>query len=147
MFDFAESIVMAVPPETAFAFLADPSTAHVIDPAVISYVPERLPMDVGVHNEIRFRMFGLPMRARSVVLEWEPGRRMVMENVRPSKPLRAIATHLFEPHPDGCRYTWAMRFEPTVPGGGLAVALLSRFMRANARRQQVRFKAAVEARA
>jgi hypothetical protein len=37
---FSESIVMRATPERAFAYLADPTTAPIIDPAVISYEPD-----------------------------------------------------------------------------------------------------------
>ena len=47
---FTESIVMRTSPERAFNYLADPATAHVIDPAVISYEPDTLPMRAGTVN-------------------------------------------------------------------------------------------------
>src|SRR6185503_9503004 len=93
---FSESIVIRTSPAAAFAYLADPDTARIIDPAVVSYVPDSLPMKVGTVNTIKVRMFGLRLTMQSRVLEWEEGRRMVMESVRPAKPARATAVHLFE---------------------------------------------------
>ena len=52
---FSETIVFDVPPEYAFDFLADPSTAPIIDPAVIEYRPDDLPMREGVRVTIRKR--------------------------------------------------------------------------------------------
>ena len=141
---FSESIVMRTSPEGAFAYLADPATAPVIDPAVISYTPDSLPMRAGTTNTIRVRMYGLPMTMVSRTLEWEEGRRMVLESVRPSRPVAGRATHLFEPHPDGTRYTWSMEMIPTGFGGRLMCRVMTWAMRRNARRQQLRFKHAVE---
>ena len=108
-----------VPAEYAFAFLADPSTAPVIDPAVREYRPDSLPMRHGTRNLIRFRMWGIPVRVTSVVREWEQGRRMVMENVKPSWPVRAVATHSFAPDGEACTYTWAMEFRCSGPIGAV----------------------------
>jgi hypothetical protein len=142
---FSESIVIKVPREKAFAYLADPATAHIIDPAVISYVPDSLPMRPGVRNTIRVRMFGIRMTMVSEVREWEEGRRMVMESVQPERPMRGIATHLFEPHPEGTRYTWSMEMTPNGFGGRLLCRFMSWFMRRNAAAQQARFKQVMEA--
>ena len=143
---FSETTRFGVPAEYAFAFLADPSTAPVIDPAVREYKPDSLPMREGTRNLIRFRMWGLPMHVVSVVREWEPGRRMVLENVKPSRPVRAIATHSFTPDGEGCTYTWSMEFQSSGPLGTLVGTVFARFMRSNAKAQQRRFKAEVERR-
>ena len=143
---FAESIRLDVPAEYAFAFLADPSTAHVIDPAVREYKPDSIPMRQGTRNLIRFRMWGIPLRVVSVVREWEPGSRMVMENVKPSWPVRAIATHSFAPDGDACTYTWAMEFHSSGQLGALAGRIFAGFMRSNAKAQQIRFREEVDRR-
>ena len=137
---FAEHIRLPVPAAFAFDFLADPATAPVIDPAVREYRPDELPMRVGTRNLIRFRMWGLPVRAVSVVREWEPGRRMVMEGIEPTRPIRALATHTFEPDGDGCTYTWAMTFEAIGLVGRALGPRFARFMHQNAKAQQVRFR-------
>ncbi len=141
---FAESIVMKVAPQRAFAYLADPATAPIIEPAVISYTPDTLPMHAGGTNTIRVRMLGLRATLVTRTVEWEEGRRMVLESVRPSRPVRGRATHLFEPHPDGVRYTWSMEMLPAGFGGGIAARAMTWLMRRNARRQQARFKREVE---
>ena len=143
---FSESTRLNVPAEYAFAFLADPSTAHVIDPAVRDYKPDSLPMRLGTRNLIRFRMWGIPLRVVSVVREWQEGRRMVMENVKPSWPVRVIATHSFEPDGEQCTYTWAMEFRSSNPIGAVVGRLFARFMHANARAQQCRLRGEVERR-
>jgi hypothetical protein len=141
---FTESIVMGTSPEKAFAYLGDPATATTVDPAVISYEPDSIPMREGTRNRIRARLGGIPMTMTTQVLAWEEGRRMVIESVRPSRPFKATATHRFDSHPDGTLYTWSMEFAPNVPGGGLAARLASRLMRRAVRAQQRRFKEIME---
>lgn len=143
---FSESIDLRVPPAYAFDFLADPSTAPIIDPAVIEYRPDELPMRQGVRVKIRMRAWGVPTSIESVVAEWVPGRTMVMQGVRPSRPMTVTATHSFDSSMEGCTYSWAMTFEPNAPFGRFVVAPSCRFMRRNAQRQQQRFKTHVEAR-
>lgn len=141
---FRESIVIQVAPAEAFAYLADPSTASVIDPAVISYEPDTDPMTAGTRNKIRFRMLGLRLTMYSQVIEWEPGQRMVIESLKPAWPVRGRATHTFETHDEGTLYTWAMDITPARPLGFLFAGIFSSFMKKNAQGQQHRFKAALE---
>ena len=141
---FSESIVIRTTPEAAFAYLADPATAPIIDPAVISYEPDSLPMRAGTTNTIRARFFGVTATMVSRTLEWDEGRRMVLESIKPARPVRGRATHLFEPHPDGVRYTWSMEMTPVGPGSRIAARLMTVLMRRNARQQQARFKRALE---
>ena len=142
---FSVSTEFEVPAGYAFDFLGDPETASLIDPAVREYTPDVLPMGVGTRNRIRLRLWGLSMRAESVVVAWEPGRRMVMTSDRPSRPVRVVATHGFDPDgPDRCTYTWQIELEPIGPFGRIAARVLCRAMRANATSQQQRFKNEVE---
>lgn len=143
---FSESTRLDVPAGYAFTFLADPSTAHLIDPAVREYTPDSLPMRQGTRNLIRFRIWGIPIRAVSVVREWKPGRQMVMESVKPAWPVRAIATHSFVPDGEACTYTWAMEFRSSGPVGALAGRIFARFMQSNAKAQQRLFQEVVERR-
>ena len=41
-------------------------------------------------------MYGIPMTMVSRTLEWEQGRKMVLESIRPARPVRGRATHLFK---------------------------------------------------
>ncbi len=117
-------------PARVFWFLADPSTAPVIDPAVVSYEPEGGTMGLGVKNHIRMKMLGIPVKLTTETIEWEPGTRMGFRSIKPGRPVIVVATHLFEPCPEGTLYTWAMDFVPTGVGGrvmaGLSTALLGR---------------------
>lgn len=136
--------MIKVRPSEAFAYLGNPETATVIDPAVVSYVPDTVPMAVGTINTVKVRMFGLRLTTVTRVLAWDEGRRMVIESVRPSRPVKGIATHTFDSHPEGVLYTWSMEIVPTFIGGRFFAAFFCRFMRMNARRQQARFKQAME---
>ena len=117
-------------PERVFWFLADPSTASVIDPAVRSYEPEGGTMGLGVRNHIRVKILGIPVKLMSETIEWKPGSRMGFRSIKPRRPVIGVATHLFEPCPEGTLYTWSMDFVPTGVGGrlvaGLSAALLGR---------------------
>jgi len=146
MAGFSESIVLWVSPQEAFAYLGDPSTATTVDPAVISYEPDCIPMKAGTTSRVRARLGLLPVSMTTRVRIWEEGRLMVIETVRPAHPFRAVATHLFEEHPEGTTYSWSMDFSPTLPGGGLVAALASRLMRRAVKAQQARFKEIMESR-
>ena len=110
-------------PERVFWFLADPSTASVIDPAVRSYEPEGGTMGLGVRNHIRMKMLGVPVKLMSETIEWRPGSRMGFRSIKPRRPVIGVATHLFEPCPEGTLYTWSMDFVPTGVGGRLVAGL------------------------
>lgn len=141
---FSESIVIRSSPQAAFAYLADPATASVIDPAVISYEPDSLPLRLGTRNTIRVRMHGIPVTMVSQTIDWEEGRRMVLESVRPARPVRGTATHTFEAAPEGTLYTWSMEMTPTGFGGRVFGRVMTSVMRRNARKQQARFKRVME---
>jgi carbon monoxide dehydrogenase subunit G len=141
---FSESIVIKVPPAAAFAYLADPTTASVIDPAVLSYEPDSLPLRAGTVNTVRVRLYGIPTTMVSRTVEWEEGRRMVLESIQPARPIRGAATHLFEPHAEGTLYTWSMEMTPTGFGGRVFGRVMTIIMRRNARKQQARFKRVME---
>ncbi len=141
---FSESMVIRAAPGKAFAYLGDPATATIVDPAIISYEPDSIPMRAGTINRVRARLGWIPVTMTTQVLAWEEGRRMVIESLRPSRPFKATATHRFESHADGTLYTWSMEFAPNLPGGGLAARLASRLMRRAVRAQQRRFKEIME---
>jgi hypothetical protein len=101
-------------------------------------------MDVGAVNRVRFRAWGIRMSVTTQVRVWDVGRLMVIESIRPARPFVATATHQFEPHPEGTRYTWSMTFRPTVPGGRIAAWIASHFMRRAVRIQQARFSQLME---
>jgi len=94
-----------------------------------------VPIGVGAHNKIRARMFGLLWSVESAVRTWVPGELMVIESIKPARPAKGIATHRFERHREGTRYTWTMEFVPTVLLGGIPARLLAGGFRRAVRRQ------------
>ncbi len=95
-------------PSQVFWFLAEPATAPIIDPAVLSYAPEGGTMALGVRNIIHMKMLGLPLKIVSETIEWEPGERTAFRSVRPGRPAIGVATHRFEACEEGTLYTWSM---------------------------------------
>ena len=83
------------------------------------------------------------MRAESVVRASDEGHRVVVESVRPSWPVRVVATHSFAPDGDGCTYTWAVEVVPAGQLGRVVARPLLRSLAANARAQQSRFRTEV----
>jgi carbon monoxide dehydrogenase subunit G len=143
--NFAVTTLIRVTPDQVFWFLSDPSTAAVIDPAVVSYEPEGGTMGVGIRNHIRLRMVGIPLSIVSETTEWEPGDRMSFRSIEPGRPVIGLATHRFEACSDGTRYTWSMDFVPTGVGGRLAAVLGARILERNAVAQQDRVRRVLEA--
>lgn len=141
---FAESIELAMPAPYAFGFLADVSRCKEIDPCIIDYTSDPFPLQVGSRNSVHFRMWGLEWRLQTVVEEYVQDRRMVFRQLKPSWPVRGMATHWFEPTSAGCIYTWSMELAARDPLGVPFAFFGNRSFRAIARRQQQRFKAVVE---
>ena len=142
---FSATVRIRVPPEQVFWFLADPSTASVIDPAVVSYEPDGGTMGLGVQNRLRLRVLGIPVRLTSLTTVWEPGERMEFRSVRPSRPAVGLANHRFEPCAEGTDYTWSMEFTRTGFGGRLAGAVGAVMFERNAKAQQERVRVVLEA--
>ena len=142
---FSTTTLIRATPNQVFWFLADPTTAPVIDPAVVSYEPEGGVMGLGIRNHIRVRMLGVPLSLVSETTEWEPGDRMTFRSIEPRRPTIGVATHRFVACADGTRYTWSMDFVPTGAGGRVvAVASVWIFGR-NAVAQQERVRRVLEA--
>jgi hypothetical protein len=132
-------------PARVFWFLADPSTASVIDPAVVSYEPQGGTMGLGVRNHIRMKLLGIPVKLTSETIEWDPGRRMGFRSIEPGRPVVGVATHVFEPCPEGTLYTWSMEFLPTGVGGRVMAPFSAALLGRNAITQGERVRRVVEA--
>lgn len=130
---FEQSIILPVPPERAFDLIGDPQNGPRIDPMIRSYQPEGGVMREGGRNNICGRMFGLPYRAVSETTVWEPPRRMVLDTVKPARPVHMTLTQLFEPHPEGTRLTYRMEMSGTMPGGAVVARAVRWFVARNFR--------------
>ena len=142
---FSVTTLIRATPDQVFWFLGDPSTAAVIDPAVVSYEPEGGTMGVGIRNHIRLKMLGIPLSIVSETTEWEPGERMAFRSIEPGRPAIGLATHRFEACPDGTSYTWSMEFVPVGVGGRIAAAVSAAMFRRNAVAQQERVRRVLDA--
>ena len=142
---FAVTIEIRASPAQVFWFLADPSTAPIIDPAVISYAPDGGTMGLGVRNHMKLRLLGVTRNITSETTDWEPGSRMAFRSLTPGRPVIVTATHLFEPCTAGTCYTWSMGFTPKGIGGRLAARCVAALLRRNAVAQQERVRTVIEA--
>ena len=143
---FSTTVRIRVPPSQVFWFLADPSTASVIDPAVVSYAPDGGTMGLGVQNQMRLRVLGIPVKLTSVTTAWEPGERMEFRSVRPSRPVVALANHRFEPwgDGDGLHVVDGVHLEPGS-GGGSWLPSTRRCSNETRKAQQERVRVVLEA--
>lgn len=131
---FVESVVLSVEPDRAFAIIGNPENGPKLDPMITRYEPEGGVMRKGGRNHIRGRAFGFPIRVVSMTREWDPPRRMVLENVKPARPVRMTLTQTFEPHPDGTLLTYRADIDGFAP----IAAAFRWFIARNFRRAQPR---------
>ena len=102
---------LASPPEVVFAVVNSPETAPIIDPAVRAWQPDSRPIGVGTQFRIRGRLGGMPFRARSEAVSWEPPTLSEFRSVSPSWPYRMTAHHRFDERADGgTDYSWSIVF-------------------------------------
>lgn len=102
-------------------------------------------MGLGVKNHIRMKLLGIPVKLTSETIEWEPGTRMGFRSIKPRRPAIGVATHLFEPCPEGTLYTWSMNFVPTGIGGRVMAGLSAALLGPNAIVQGERVRKVLEA--
>lgn len=117
-------------PAAVWHAIMDPDIAPIIDPSVRRWQPDTDPPGVGTRYAIRGRLGGLPFRATSEVITWDLNRRAVFRNVKPSWPLRMIATHTMEPVGSTTRYTWRIDVSAPPPASRLIARLFRRSMTA-----------------
>ena len=115
---FSSTVRIRVPPEQVFWFLADPSTAPVIDPAVVSYAPDGGTMGLGVQNRLRLRSPGSAGEAHEPDNGVGAGRAdgVPLRQALEARCRRWQATASSRAH-EGTDYTWSMEFTPTGFGG------------------------------
>lgn len=115
--------MLPAPLERVFAFFAAPENLEVITPPWLRFrilTPRPIVMAVGLKIDYRISMRGVPMRWRSVITAYEPGRRFVDEQVK--GPYRMwVHEHTFEPTGSGGtlvrdRVRYAL---PRVPGSSI----------------------------
>jgi ligand-binding SRPBCC domain-containing protein len=118
-FSLERTQVVAVPPETAFAFFSDPANLERITPPWLHFrleaAPERL--ERGTYLRYRLRPFGVPVRWLTEIVEWNPPRSFA--DVQLSGPYRVWEhVHRFRAVDGGTEVFDHVRYR--VPGGPLA---------------------------
>jgi uncharacterized protein YndB with AHSA1/START domain len=119
-------------PAAAWHAIMAPDIAPIIDPGVSMWQPDTEPPGVGTRFAIRGRLGGVPFRATSEVVTWDPNRRAVFRNVKPSWPLRLVATHTLKPVGSTTRYTWRIDVSGPPPASRVIACLFRRSMAAQA---------------
>jgi ligand-binding SRPBCC domain-containing protein len=92
------SQLVPVPLEDAFAFFADASNLEALTPPWLHFrilTPQPIPMEKGTTIEYVLTTHRVPVRWRTEIIEWRPGRRFVDKQVE--GPFRLWEhTHAFE---------------------------------------------------
>jgi ligand-binding SRPBCC domain-containing protein len=110
--------LVPLPIERVFAFFSEAGNLARITPPGLGFrilTPGPLAMGEGTQIEYAIRVFGLPMRWKSLIRDWDPPNVFVDEQlVGPYK--RWVHTHRFRPSPEGTmmqdRVEYELRFWP-----------------------------------
>ncbi len=114
---------LPAPPEVAFAYFAEALNLEEITPPWLGFrvvTPAPIEMREGALIDYRLRLHGVPVRWRTRIEAWEPGRRFV--DAQLSGPYRLWHhTHTFEPSGRGTLMRDVVRYAlPLGPIGELA---------------------------
>ena len=111
--------IVNAPPEEAFAFFADPRNLEAITPPWLRFriveAPARL--ERGSHLRYRLRLFGVPVRWHTEIVDWRPPRSFTDLQLSGPYPLWEH-THRLSPAPGGTEIYDLVRYR--TPGGPLA---------------------------
>jgi ligand-binding SRPBCC domain-containing protein len=117
------SQLVPLPVEEAFAFFADAYNLEALTPPWLGFrilTPRPIPMRKGTTIEYVLTTHRIPVRWRTEIVEWDPGRRFVDTQLK--GPFRAWEhTHDFEERPDGTRIRDTVLYRmPYGPLGAIA---------------------------
>lgn len=135
---FVRTIDLPASPESSLAFVVDGGGE--LEP--MNFEP-RGEQRVGTLNDLSGRIAGIPIRAVSKTVEWDPPRRCAFESVKPSWPISARIVETFESSGTG---TWHTIHYEVTPGGllgRLPALLVCRLMRRSRRQYQERLRDAL----
>jgi ligand-binding SRPBCC domain-containing protein len=114
------------PLDEVFDFFADAANLEALTPAFLRFgirTPLPIAVRAGTHIEYALRLFGLPLRWRTLISVWEPGRRFVDEQLSGPYALWRH-THTFEAVEGGTLVRDVVDYAlPFGPLGRLAHAL------------------------
>jgi hypothetical protein len=108
-----------VPVEEAFAFFADPLNLEAITPPWLRFriVEAPVRLERGSHLRYRLRLFGVPIRWHTEIVDWRPPRSFTDLQLSGPYPLWEH-THRLSPAPGGTEIFDLVRYR--TPGGPLA---------------------------
>jgi ligand-binding SRPBCC domain-containing protein len=121
--------IVAAPVDVVFSFFSDAANLQALTPAFLRFrILSSLPivMRTGAQIDYQLSLFGAPLRWRTRITDWQPGRRFVDE--QESGPYALWRhTHEFEAHPEGTLMRDVVSYmEPLGPLGALAHVLFVR---------------------
>ncbi|HTV02181.1 MAG TPA: SRPBCC family protein, partial [Luteitalea sp.] len=112
------------PVDEVFPFFADAHNLNVLTPAFLHFevlTPKPIHMREGLLLDYRIRLRGIPIKWRTRIRSWEPGRRFIDEQI--SGPyLEWVHTHDFHDVDGGTDVIDSVRYR--VLGGALVNALI-----------------------
>jgi len=117
------------PPDRVFDFFSDPYNLERLTPPFLRFRVLRsstAKVGEGTTIDYRLRLRGIPLRWRSLIEEWRPGRRFVDRQLRGPYALWHH-THEFEPHGGGTLIRDLVRYR--VPFGLAGQVLAGRWVR------------------
>lgn len=126
-FTLTTSQTLRAPIDRVFAFYADAGNLEAITPPFLNFrilTPRPIPMHEGALIDYALKLHGIPIRWRTRINVWEPGKRFIDEQIK--GPYRLwVHEHTFEALPNNStlvrdRVTYA------VPGGSLVNRLFVR---------------------
>lgn len=106
------------PLDAVFAFFADASNLEFLTPPLLHFqilTPQPIAMRLGAIITYRLRLYGIPLRWRTVIADWQPGKRFI--DVQVAGPYRSWRhLHEFQATPLGTRIhdqvTYGLPFGP-----------------------------------